>query len=271
MPYALVEDNVKIYYEIHGEGKPIALLNGIFMNTDGWILQTQALSKKYQVILHDFRGQWRSNELGKDFSLDKHSKDFKKLLEHLNIGEINLVGTSYGGLVALRFTQSYPRLVKSLVLINVPPPSSILKNSGKKWLKACQTGDPEKFVDSWIGEIYSKELLSMYGSEWKKRLVERYRNFNFTTMTILLKHQLQLLERPLPFDIKNIRVPTLIIASDKDYFNSAEAAEVFHKEVQTSEVKIIKGAGHAVIIEKSEEVNMLMLNFLDKVNNNEQR
>lgn len=190
LPYITMEDEVKIYYEVHGEGSPIALLNGIFMDTEGWIFQTMALSKKYRVILHDFRGQWRS-DLGRDFSLDMHVKDFKKLLEHLNIDKVNLAGISYGGLVALNFTLTYPKLVKSLIIINVPLKPD-LKHRGERWLEACRTGDPEKFVDSWINEFYSREFLDMYWKLLREKLIEKYRNFNFAAGTVLLSQAIQL-------------------------------------------------------------------------------
>lgn len=272
MPYVLMDDGVKIYYEIHGEGEPVALLNGIFMNTEGWLFQTMALSKKYRVILHDFRGQWKS-DLGRDFRLDMHIEDFKKLLKYLNVDRANLVGTSYGGLVALNLALRYPSLVKSLVLINVPI-NPILRQMGEKWLQACQTRDPEKFVDSWIDDVYSKEFLNIYDKNlFRRTLIERYRNFNFEAGIVLLKQAIQLSDNLslLLASLKQITVPTLIIASDKDVLGSLETAIVFQREIPSSELKVVRGAGHAVIIERPQEVNTLILEFLDRLLTNSQR
>jgi len=46
-----------LYYEEMGKGKPVFLLNDIFMSTKSWYPESSVLSKKYRVILHDFRGQ----------------------------------------------------------------------------------------------------------------------------------------------------------------------------------------------------------------------
>ena len=96
MGYSGVNDT-KIYYEIYGKGEYVAFLNGIFMSTQSFSQFLPLFSKKYSVLLHDFRGQWNSSKEGEKYSLELHSKDFYKLLNELKIEKINIVGISYGG------------------------------------------------------------------------------------------------------------------------------------------------------------------------------
>ena len=49
-----------------GKGEPVFLLNGIFMSTKSWYSESSVLSKKYRVILHDFRGQWQYQKKPKE-------------------------------------------------------------------------------------------------------------------------------------------------------------------------------------------------------------
>lgn len=266
VPYVEI-DGVKIYYEVYGEGGSVALLNGIFMSTDSWIFQTRALSKKYRVILHDFRGQWRSDKPKEGYSLDQHAKDLKRLLEHLAVNKVNLVGTSYGGAVAITFALSYPEMVKSLILITVPSQSPNLRVLANRWLSACQTRDPEKFVDAWIRDVYSKEFLSKYQKILWDRLMEAFRSFDFEAGAILLKYASRFLEGESPLEprLEAIKVPALIIAAEEDALNSVELAQMMHRKVASSEVHIIAGAGHGVVIEKPEEINTLILGFLERL------
>lgn len=266
MPYIDV-DGVKIYYEVYGEGEPIALLNGIFMSTESWIFQTRALSKKYKVILHDFRGQWRSDKPKEGYSLDQHAEDLKRLLEYLAVDKVNLAGTSYGGAIAITFGLKYPELVKSLVLITVPGYSPSLRVLTNRWLNACQTRDPEKFVNAWIRDVYSEEFFSKYQKVLWDRLIEAFRDFDFEAGTNLLKYASRLLEEKSPFEphLKKIKVLTLIIAAEEDALNSVESAQIIHREIASSELYIIAGAGHGVVIEKPEEINTLILGFLEKL------
>ena len=96
MGYYGVNDT-KIYYEIYGKGEYVAFLNGIFMSTQSFSQFLPLFSKKYSVLLHDFRGQWNSGKEGEKYSLELLSKDFYELLNELKIEKINIVGVSYGG------------------------------------------------------------------------------------------------------------------------------------------------------------------------------
>ncbi|HDJ83867.1 MAG TPA: alpha/beta hydrolase, partial [Desulfurococcaceae archaeon] len=154
MPYTKV-NNVNIYYEVHGEGEPVVLLNGIFMNTKSWFYQYTVLSRKYKVILHDLRGQWNSEKPKNEdaYSIEIHADDLKELLDKLRITNIHLVGTSYGGEIALQFAIKYPEYVKDLIVITAASEIHLdLKLSALRWMEGAKTKDPYKFILSWIND-----------------------------------------------------------------------------------------------------------------------
>ncbi|RLC13423.1 MAG: alpha/beta hydrolase, partial [Deltaproteobacteria bacterium] len=78
-------NGVELYYEIMGEGEPVAFLNGILMTTDRWSGETEFLKTKYKCILHDTRGQFRSEKPEGDYTMELHAEDFISLLDHLDI------------------------------------------------------------------------------------------------------------------------------------------------------------------------------------------
>ncbi|MFR3346702.1 MAG: alpha/beta fold hydrolase [Christensenellales bacterium] len=53
----------KVYYELHGEGEPILVLNGIMMSTESWNAFKPSFSKDNLLILVDFFDQGRSDRL----------------------------------------------------------------------------------------------------------------------------------------------------------------------------------------------------------------
>lgn len=262
MPYLLV-NNIKIYYEVHGGGEPIALLNGILMTTEGWGFQVNALAKKFKVILHDFKGQGRSDKPKEEYSLEQHTTDFRKLLEYLHINKVHIIGISYGGIVALDYYYKYPESVKSLVLINVVCSPLTIKGITERWLEGCKTKDLEKFIDSWIRDIYSENFLSLYEKELRKRLMEVLKNFDFEAGCLLLQMGKKLIKRGVfKRYLEKIEVPTLIIVAENDALNSIDCAKFMNKEIRNSKLKIISNAGHGVIIEKPLETNEIILDFL---------
>ena len=97
-----------LYYEVHGEGKPLVLLNGIMMNTMSWAEHIPDLKDHYQVITYDMRDQGQSSRLEEGYRIDVHAEDLKKLLDHLGLRTANILGVSYGGQVALIFSLKFP-------------------------------------------------------------------------------------------------------------------------------------------------------------------
>ncbi len=156
-------NETKIYYETYGEGEVVAFLNGIFMSTQSFSQFLPLFTKKYKVLLHDFRGQWNSGKEGEKYSLELHSKDFFILLEKLKIEKVNIVGISYGGEVALKFATLYPEFVKSLVIISsVSEIDDCIYEKIEKWKDGARTKDACKFIDSWLNDVYSKKFLEKY-------------------------------------------------------------------------------------------------------------
>jgi len=65
-------------------------------------------------------------------------------------------------------------------------------------------------------------------------------------------------------ELKNIRVPTLIVVGDQDVATKPEKAHKLHQHITGSELVIIPGAGHTSSVEEPEAVNQAIRNFLEK-------
>jgi pimeloyl-ACP methyl ester carboxylesterase len=105
-------------------GKPvIVLLNGLTYRLGCWDAFTRALDGDgYGILRYDMIGMGQTllkeAPLVKPIPFDDQIVDLKNLLEALNINEpVHLVGLSYGGGVAIKFSADYPELVASAVLM----------------------------------------------------------------------------------------------------------------------------------------------------------
>lgn len=266
MPYARIND-VDIYYEDHGSGEPVVLLNGIFMNTKSWYLQLKPLvSRGYRVILHDMRGQWSSGkpDCADCYSLEIHADDLKQLLDQLDVKKAHVVGTSYGGEVGMYFAVKYPEYVNDLTLIaSVSEVHEELRITALRWLEGALSNDPKKFVLSWINDVYSDSFIEKSGPQLFERLVSVYSSgFDFRSATYLLKAFLKLVEEPLTPKLRSITKPTLVIAAEKDRVKPAKYSEIIARNIANSAYMIINDAGHAVVIEKPVIINYLLIGFL---------
>eukprot|EP01133_Synstelium_polycarpum_P013504 gene13503-15908_t len=218
--------NAKIYYEIYGKGAPLLLLHGNNGSIADFYQQIPAFSKNYQVIALDTRGQGRSTDLtGHEYSYEQFAADLYKVIQHLQLSKVNIVGWSDGGNTGLIFNAAHPELVGKLVTIGAN-----LNPSG---------------VDKAIMDGFKQQL-----SE------------NKTTDPRLLK--LMLSQPDITSEqLDHIKNPVLIIAGSKDVIRE-EHTRFIHQQIRNSELEIIPNSTHYVPFEQPEKLNEVILKFLGK-------
>lgn len=123
MPFAEI-NNLKIYYEVHGEGEPIVLMHHGFGCAKIWkAIYPPFVAEGYQVVMYDRRGYGLS-EPGDAFltfyESDRYRQDsleeLKAIKERLGIGACHLVGQCEGGVIGVDYAIKFPREVKTLVI-----------------------------------------------------------------------------------------------------------------------------------------------------------
>ncbi|CAM2006370.1 alpha/beta fold hydrolase [Acanthopleuribacter pedis] len=109
---------------------PVYLIHGLMLgNMVGWYFTiTPHLAKHRPVVMYDLRGHGKSQLAASGYDLDTMASDLDGLIKASDAGHdaVDLVGHSWGGLVALTYALYHPHRVRRLVLIEVPlPPSNI--------------------------------------------------------------------------------------------------------------------------------------------------
>ena len=106
--------DVSIYYETYGAGPPVLVLHGGLGSIEGMSYQIRALAKSHFVIAADSRGHGRSTDLNAPLSYSLMSDDMSKLLDHLQIGLVDVVGWSDGGIIGLDLAIRHPERIGGL-------------------------------------------------------------------------------------------------------------------------------------------------------------
>lgn len=104
-------NGLKMYYEIHGTGRPLVLLHGAF----GWAVVYPTLAKNRQVIAIELQGHGHTSDIGRPLTYEQMADDTAALLRHLKIEQADFFGYSMGGNVALAVAIRHPQLVRKLV------------------------------------------------------------------------------------------------------------------------------------------------------------
>ena len=85
-------NGLRMYYEVHGRGEPLVLLHGVFGAIDLWGPILTALAEDHQVIAVEFQGHGHTPDIDRPFSYEQWADDVAALMDHLAIGQADVVG-----------------------------------------------------------------------------------------------------------------------------------------------------------------------------------
>lgn len=258
--------NHNIYYEVHGEGKPILILNGIMMSTKSWEPFMASLTQQNQIIRVDFLDQGQSDKLNqKNYSQDIQVDLVKSLITHLKIDLISIVGISYGGEIAILFSAKYADMVDRLILFNTTAYTSPwLKEIGRQWKSIGKTRDGQTYYQATIPVIYSPNFYEEK-LEWMKKR-ESYLLPIFSNPTFLDAME-RLIDSAEVYDAREvlykIKAHTLIVSGDQDYLTPIHNQMELKDSIKGAEMIILPGVGHASMYEKPYLFVSIVLGFIN--------
>ena len=102
MPYFTASDGAMIHYTDDGAGTPILCLSGLTRTGRDFGYVVAQLTVGHRMITMDYRGRGRSDWTGADsYTVQREGMDAVELLDHLQIAQAAVLGTSRGGLIAM--------------------------------------------------------------------------------------------------------------------------------------------------------------------------
>jgi pimeloyl-ACP methyl ester carboxylesterase len=264
----LVVDGRQYCYLDQGQGSPLVLLHGLGGSLYDWRHLIGPLSQNHRVIAIDLLGAGES-ELpeGEDYSVAAQARRVRGLLDHLGVERATLVGSSYGGGIALRFAQDWPERVLRLVLMNsicyaekIPASIALAKlpfaaciaeavplGKATRWV----LGDTDRTI-----EILSEEELSTYTQEFER--LGRRRTM-IETLRMLIPPDTAEFEARL----RKISAPALLIWGVLDKSVPLDLGRRLARDLPKATLFEVE-AGHVPNQERPDEVLRLMRSFLSK-------
>ena len=146
MAFIMTNDNVKIYYEVHGSGKPLFMLPGWTCSTRFWKHNVDELSKHFMVILMDMRGHGESEKVMHSHRISRYAMDVKNLLDALDVNHVTVLGWSMGAYILWSYIELFRNhRIDSLICVDQSP-AQYVKPDWKWGQKACF--DVETFLQT---------------------------------------------------------------------------------------------------------------------------
>lgn len=265
----------KISYIDQGSGdRTIILVHGLASNAGFWRYNIPELTKHFRVIAVDLPGYGKSQKGDYTYSMSFYADQIKKLIDELNLKNVVYVGHSMGGQIGIKLAIKYPTLLNKLILASPAGFEEFQRGEGD-WLRSVMT---IKGVKSTTEEGIRRNLAMNFYSwndKWEWMVEERVRMRKASDFDefcyAVVRCVNGMLDEPTFDKLSLIKTPTLVIYGKYDglipnpYLNPGYTSDVFEngaKDIKDVKLVELDDAGHMIQIEKSDEFNKAVLNFL---------
>lgn len=262
---------IELHYEDHGTGPAVVLIHGWPLSGASWEKQVSALlAAGHRVVTYDRRGFGRSSQPTLGYDYDTLAQDLHRLIAHLDLTDVTLVGFSMGGGEVARYFGRYgaERIGKAVFISSITPYLLRMSDnptgedaSGFEQTQHALLADRPAFLTGFLTRFYNLDLphAKLVSDE-----VVRY-NWNVAVgasaqgthdcvgawLTDFRK------------DVAGIEVPTLIIHGDADQIlPMAATATPLAQLVPGSKLVVVPGGPHGLTWTHAAQVNESLLVFL---------
>ena len=274
MPYFKNQEGYNLYYEnINPDFKncTIILLHGFASSASFFKGQIKMLKKDYRIIAFDALGHGRSDH-PKELNLSKNLRydiirDLEDLLNFLEIKKhYGIIGHSLvGGMIGQLFAMKHPEEIKFLILLNsgYTMIDNVIRNIFYNLLPYFIRMNFLEVVANSIEKILDKTIPYIITA-----LSDYLVGLNLTKDELYMKIEDQIfgmINEINEYDPSSIKCPTLIIGGRLDNFAPEQMSEELHKMIPNSTLEILDMAGHFMPSQRSEVVNEVIYNFINKI------
>jgi pimeloyl-ACP methyl ester carboxylesterase len=264
MPQLKVED-VSLYYESHGEGEPLVLIPGFGTGLWLWFKQTGGLARRFRTIVFDPRGVGRSDGGRAPATIEACANDVATLLSALGVERAHILGVSFGGFVAQEFALAHPQMLSKLVLCctSFGGTRHLLPSASTLQAMASAEGlNTEERTRRNLLPTFAPKFVAEQPEEVEEVTALRLRH-----PVGELTHLAQV-QAAATFDaserVSRIEAPTLVVTGDEDAIVPPGNSRNLAAMIPGARLSVIEGAGHMVFIERAEEFNRAVIEFLEE-------
>jgi proline iminopeptidase len=279
-------NGAKLWYKIEGKGEPLLLIAGGPGSSHSYFQPWfSAMSDSYRVVYFDAFGRGKSDRAKSpaEYTFQRDVEDIEGLRQALNLGKINLLGHSYGGLVAEAYALRYPDSVNKLILANT-------LFSGEMWQANndnCNNEVKNQYPEIWEQlqelraqgvhssakvhqDLYAKVPLGLFyfydGSNADKLPLEINPDVYYAIAgddcDFLIGGDIANLD--FRTQLKNLKMPTLILAGRFDRVSLPRFSVQFKRYAPQAEFVMFEKSGHFPFIEDPAKMFEVLRRFLSE-------
>jgi len=262
MPFADANGQ-RLYYELSGEGEPLVCVMGLATDHLGWLPQMQAFGAAHRTLVFDNRDVGQSSDADSDYEISDMAADTLALVDELELESFHLVGVSMGGAISQELTLAAPERVRTLTLaVTYAGFGEWGRRRAASRLALAEKTEFEHFVEELLVLNLSESLF-----EDNPRLVDLVRqamhNNPHRQPPEAFKRQADASGRHETRDrLGSLALPVHVIGAEQDLMVPVWKSKQLAELIPSAKLTIFDGAPHAVQLERADEFNRAVLDFI---------
>ncbi len=264
-------NGIRLYYEIEGDGSPVALVMGLGGSGRAWGMQRPALAKHHRLIVPDNRGVGHSDAPEGPYTMAELADDLAAVLDAAGVERAHLVGVSLGGLIVQEFHHRHPGRTRSLVLMSTgtgpQDPESVPAERAVQDALAL-----ERRTDAETEAAIRALVPWQYHPDYRQRvpdLADHLIAFHRREPQPAQGYHGQLAavatHTPNAPRLGAVTVPCLVLHGDDDCIWPVANARLLAEGLPDARLEILERTGHMLPMERPQACNKALLRFFAEV------
>lgn len=260
-------NGTELYLKTIGKGEPVLIIHGgPGLDHTYFLPQMKGLAKDHELIFYDQRasGKSASNLDSSQISIDIFVEDIEAIRKQTKQEKLNILGHSFGGILAMKYAIKHPEKVNKLILSNSSGASSVFMKNEAKQLQERITED-DRFEQELIfkstnfqagkSSAYEDLFRIFFRKEFANRALANSLTLTFPASFAKNSRLLSYLSKDMganydfSADLKNITAPTLVVYGDYEIL-AESAGKQIAETIPNSEFVVLKDCGHFPFIEQ---------------------
>ena len=247
-------NGMQMYYEVSGQGNPLIVLHGAYMNIPTMGAIIPALARNHRVYALEFQGHGRTTDINRPITYPNLADDVAAFMDAVGLKKVDVFGYSMGAGAGLQLVIRHPEKVDHFIAASVAYDTAGLQPEFKAMI-------PQMTVDMFVNMPFAEE----------------YRKLSPTpdSFPVLVRKLIALEKEPMSWgeDVKRIKSPVLLIAGDADGYTLEHMVSLFHllgggvmgdmgKPLPASRLAILPATSHTAVITQVDKLMGFIEPFL---------
>jgi pimeloyl-ACP methyl ester carboxylesterase len=244
-------NGMQMYYEVSGEGDPIVVLHGAYMNIPTMGAIVPMLAKTHKVYAVELQGHGRTTDIDRPITYPNLADDVAAFMDAVGLAKADVFGYSMGAATGLQLAIRHPAKVNKLI-------SASGAYDAEGWQPEFRAMIPTMTVDMFVGMPFAADY---------RKLAPNPNGF-----PELVRKLIALEKAPMAWeaDVKKLKLPVLIITGDADAATLEHSVKLFHllgggamgdmgKPLAASRLAVLPATAHTAVITQSD----LLIAFIE--------